>query len=255
MLSMGYREKYSPELEASFESWIERRGIEVVLFDFDGTLIDTDSLFGEKIQNFFDFCQGCIPGIEVEELKVEFKRMDMESFNLLGVSERKWDYVINELCQIYCDEGFREGLHHFEQIYLSAPLLHEGAVETLEMFKRKSRRLGLITHASRPWTEIKLDGVGIREYFDRIKVIDVEEHKFKEMKHWREEIEEFGIDPSKVMAVGDNLRGDIEAAHMAGVGTLAWIPSKWHVYTQGEVPPGTFVAPSIKELIPSLLMR
>lgn len=47
---------------------------------------------------------------------------------------------------------------------------------------------------------------------EHIKVIDIDQHKYKGPEHWQ------------------------EAAYQIGIQTLAWIPSRWHVYNQGVLP-------------------
>lgn len=248
-------ERFSPEIEILFENWIRGKQLEVALFDLDDTLIDTNTLFGDQVAAFFEFCQQCAPQIDIEAFKAEFRRIDTESFQLLGVSPKKWDYVVNQLAETYGVEELKSGLSILHSIYSQSPVAFNGIEDTLGIFRGSGLRLGLVTHASQSWTDIKLDTLGFRDYFEHIKVIDVEQHKYKGAEHWREAVEQFDVHPSHVMAVGDNLRGDIESAHNVGISTLAWIPSRWHVYNQGSLPEGAVKVDKIENLIPTLIAQ
>lgn len=147
---MNYRERFNPELEAAFEGWVKAKGIEVALFDLDDTLIDTNSLFGNQIALFLELCQQCAPHVDYEAIVTEFQRIDKQSYQVYGVSLKKWDYIVEQMCSLYGIEDLSRGLKFLYEIYETSPNLYDGARETLELCQKIGLRLGLVTHASQP---------------------------------------------------------------------------------------------------------
>lgn len=246
-------ERFSPEVEAAFKEWIKARGIKAILFDFDDTLIDTNTIFKKQMEVFLECCLECAPHVDPDEFRVEYKKADDLSYELIGVDPRKWDFVVAQLIEKYGEEGFKEGLKALHEIYTMAPNIFDGVRETLEICRSVGLRLGLVTHANKPWTDIKLAAHGLNEYFEYVKVVDFCENKYKGPEHWQEAIKEFEVEPESVMVIGDSLRGDVDAAHKAGVRTLVWIPSKWHLLNKGDKPSGIYEVDEIGNLILTLL--
>jgi FMN phosphatase YigB (HAD superfamily) len=250
---MSYQERFSPELESAFASWLKARDIQVGLFDLDDTLVDTNALFGSQIALFLELCQRSVPHIDSATLQSEFQRIDKQSYELFGVSLKKWQYVVDQMVELYAIEDLSEGLEMLHGIYNNAANPHDGARETLELCRKSGLRLGLVTHANQAWTDIKLDQAGLRDYFEHIKIIDIEEHKYKGSQHWQEAVDSFGVASHNAMAVGDNIKGDILAAHQIGIKTLAWVPSRWHIYSEGSLPEGAVVVDKIGNLVSTLV--
>src|SRR5258708_6816340 len=222
--------RFSPEVELQFRQWKEKRGVEGVLFDLDDTLISTTELFRQQFELFFEFCKNSEPHLEINVFRKKFKELDDNSYATHGVSLEKFDMIVDALCKEYGTESFWDGLYIIHDIYNISPNIFEGARETLDVCKEAGLRIGLITHATDRWTDIKLDTLNLRSYFDHVKVVNIQQHKHKTDIHWKEAIDSLGIDPKELFAVGDSLTGDVEAAYKAGVKTLAWISPLWHIY-------------------------
>jgi FMN phosphatase YigB (HAD superfamily) len=169
----------------------------------------------------------------------------------MGIHPSKWDYVVGELGKLYGNEALIEGISIFHGIYNQAPEFNDGAEELLRQCKKAGLKLGLVTHSTHEWANLKIDSLGIREFLDHIVVADVTRYKGSE--DWKSAIDLFGVDPARVLVAGDNIRGDILAAHEVGVRHLAWIPSNWHVYNTGQLPDGVCKVESIDKLIETLV--
>ena len=131
------------------------------------------------------------------------------------------------------------------------PEVLEGALDTLLACREAGLKVGMVTHASREWTDHKLQKLGFN--FDTVLAIDVEVHKHKSAIHWQEAIDSSGVNPSKVMVVGDNINGDINAAKSVGVQTLVWIPSKWSKFGEGTLPDDVIKIDKIGNMIETLI--
>ena len=252
---MAIERRFSPEIETAFVDWIKVNGIQVALFDLDDTLLDTNKLFTDQEEKFMEYCKNCIPELDMKTFKEKFGEFNNLSFKLVGASPKKWSYIVSEMVKIYGEKSLVNGLQIFDEIYSSAPDIFEGVDDILRLYESVGIRLGLVTHAGAKWTDIKLDKHNLREYFEHIEIIDVDEHKYKGPEHWQQAIDFFGVSPSNVMVTGDNVNGDILAAHSLGVRTLAWLPSKWHVYREGKLPDGVYVVDKIENLIHTLIIN
>ncbi len=246
---------FSEQQEASFADWISKYGIKAALFDLDGTLIDTSDFIYEQYKKFFAFCKTQSPDLDIEKFKEDFTALDHACFESMGVSFSRWNFIVSSLGQNYNTNLFEKGIVFFNEIYLNSPEIFEGAKETLELCKKAGLKVGLVTHATTSWTNIKLEKLGLQNHFDHIKVVDIEEHRYKGPQHWQEAINSMGVHPQETLVVGDNLKGDIIASHQIGVKKLAWITSKWHVYNQGEKPFGIYQIEEIGKLIGALCQK
>lgn len=245
-------ERFSNDLLTSFHGWTKARGIEAALFDLDDTLIDTHICFEKQVELFLKFCSNFLPNININDLRNEFEKINRASFGVLGASQKKWEFVVEGLSELYGTDGFKDGIGILYKVFDTVPSLIDGARETLDVCQKVGLRLGLVTHASQAWTDAKIDGLGLRGYFECIKVIDPEVYRYKGSEHWQGAIDYLGVHPSRIIVVGDNLQGDIQAAHESGVKTLVHIPSRWHPFNGGNKPEGTYVVDRIGNLISTL---
>lgn len=252
MPQLEREERFSPEMKALFADWVRMTGIKVVLFDLDDTLFDTSPLFVRQFQAFYQYAKGCINGLDIDTFAREFEGLNDHYYQTMGVSVKKFDQVVTDLSKKYNTEALMEGLHHLYAIYETSPDLYDGAEDVLSLCKSAGLKIGAVTHATDKWTDIKLMDIG--KYFDGVFVIDIEKHKYKKPEHWKEAIEHFGFDPIQVMVVGDNVNGDIKAAHSVGVRNLVRLATKWKVY-DGTLPEGAIEADKIGDLISVLCQK
>ena len=194
------------------------------------------------------------PDFSREEIYQLFREINNQAFEDFSVSPKRWEAVAEQMAvqmgvdrEIFCQE-----LPVLMEIYQTAPEFLEGAEEALAMFKLTGLPMGLVTHAGEARTRIKVDQRGLGVYFDRIKIVS--EDKFKSPEDWLKAINDFGMAPENTLVLGDNLVGDIRAAHSVGVRHLVYFPGNWIVYNYGEIPAGvTCVSTGIKGLMEALL--
>lgn len=245
-------ERFSPETKAAFADWVKKRGLKVVLFDLDGTLVDTTEVFIRQFDLFYLYCQEQLPNVDLNKFKSEVVELNDSLFATMGVSTKKWEHLIDLLSEKH-GVNLSQGLTLFQEIYRTPSRVFDGVKETLELCREVGLKVGLVTHGTASWTDEKLRELGFG--FDHVNCVDVDEHKHKGPEHWRESVDYFEVSPSEVMVVGDNLKGDILASHQIGVKTLVWIPSDWGVYNQGEEVEGIYKIDKIGDLIPTLCQK
>lgn len=102
------------------------------------------------------------------------------------------------------------------------------------------------------WTKLKMEH--IEKYFELVELSDPSRPKSSEV--WQQAIKRFKSKPNEVAVVGDNIKGDIQAARKVGVKHLFWIDaeSSWDVYKIGEKPKEMRVVKNIGEL-PQKIIR
>lgn len=218
---------------------LNRWGVGVVEFDFDDTLVRTEVLFATQMRGFVAQTMVRLGGRDMDEVWNKLEEVNNQAFRELSVNPKRWETVVARMEKAF-PEGrgvFVEALPILLGIYETLPELHDGAIETVEAFKMAGVRVGMVTHANKEWTNFKLNGLELREKFERVHIVDENKHKGPE--DWALAIGEFGVTPDQVLVIGDSLPGDIRASASIGVSHRVWVSSKWVMYNSGEIPEGT----------------
>lgn len=182
----------------------------VILFDLDGTLIDsTDAIISTFYHSF-------------EKKKFDFKGSEEDIKNLIGYpldimyealgipKEEAWDFV-----DVY--------KQRYREISLEMTLVLEDAIEALELAS-KHARLGIVTTKTTHYSIPLLENMGIMKYFEciigRQEVINPKPHPepvLKAMELMNVTTEEF-----QIYMIGDTKLDLIaaKAANITGVGVL-----------------------------------
>ena len=180
-----------------------KKKFDVVLFDMDGTTVDTDQMIVETFNRLYDLYKDGKrrPKEEIypfsgplmkETLKVEFPHMDNE-------------FMMNEYRRI--SFGLYEG--NIQPI--------EGCVETLNILKENGVRLGIVTNKSKITADMTIDLVQYHNLFEVVITCD-DVNKSKPDKEGI--IKALDLmkysNKERVLYVGDNIIDDISAKN-AGV--------------------------------------
>lgn len=203
-----------------------RRSIEVVLFDLDGTLIDTIELILSSMRHATAEVLGAALPDEVLMHNVGVPlRVQMSEFGPGREDELLATYRAHNA--IVHDDLVGE---------------FPGTVEALEELKSKGYRLGVVTSKSIPVAMRGLDSFGLAEYFETIVGYeDTQIHK-PEPEPLLLAAERLGVDISRCCYVGDSPH-DMAAGIAAGTMTVAAL---WGPFAERVVEPGPDFA--IKEL-------
>ena len=200
--------------------------IRTLLFDFDGTLMDSTQIIVQSWQQVYK--------------KVTGKETELETIlstfgSILGdaIADAFPDEPTDELIKIYRD--------HNQEHFLEMIDLYPGIEKMLTELKRSGITMALVTSRLKRTTMQAVGKFGLDRYFDVvITANDCTKHKpdpepilvalekLNELKarSCTEETDKKVIDPDTVMMVGDTIY-DRECARRAGVkcALVAWAPS------------------------------
>ncbi|MBL7078133.1 HAD family hydrolase [Candidatus Shapirobacteria bacterium] len=220
------------------KKWLKQRGIEWVIWDLDDTLLETYELFVAKIDKFYKSVCGRLPsGLSQEDFRKIIYKIIARVRKRRSVNPIFWQDVIEQLANKYPDvepNVFSDNLSVLLEVYQEASALVPNALEVLKIFRKTKIKMAVLTHASQEWTDIKLKTHGLSKFFKDVFTASIDD--FKGTKHWQEAIASLGVDPKKVLVVGDSVEGDIRAARKAGVKHLVYVGSSWDLHARGEMP-------------------
>lgn len=181
----------------------------VVIFDLDGTLLNTDLLIYKSYQHVF------------KKYKPDYQLSDEELLSFLGpdlkeIFRRYFDeQMIDELMAYY-----REYNHTHHEDYV---VMYPTVKETLEILKQKGYSLGVVTTKYKEAAMVGLDLFDISQYFDVI-IGGNEVNNSKPNPEGILKVME-KTHCSKGVMIGDNI-SDILAGKNAGIYTIGvnWTP-------------------------------
>lgn len=179
-------------------------GFDPVVFDLDGTIVDTVELIVES----FRFATRTVLG-EVLPDEVIIAGVGQP---LMFQMERLSEAHAQELYDVYRDYNHRR---HDELIRG-----YDGVTEMLEGLRAADRRLGIVTSKSRDTTQMAFRAVGLAEHFDVVVTAnDTSEHKPSPAPLLLC-LEQLGASAAGSIYVGDSPY-DIQAGAAAGMATAA----------------------------------
>src|SRR5258706_1164711 len=213
------RSHLSPvEKELLFSKWCEKREIKQFLFDLDGTLCPTHSVFVKQVSLATKFMAEKIGGVSQETLTKEIEEADNRLFEQIGVAPNKWNINVDEISAKYSlpAEERQKAKEILAEIYTSPLELFPDAENALNFLKKSQMPMGVVTHANREWTFRKYNWLNLQRFMDWSDIFVVDENKHKTSESWAEAAKYFVLEPSQCAMVGDSPRSDINPAMEAG---------------------------------------
>ena len=175
--------------------------LEGVLFDLDGTLVDTWELYLEAYRRALEPMVERMP--TREEVEAVGPSAERHLFRGLLGEERG-------------EEAHRRFREHYEALHDELfEGIYPGVVEALDALRRRGRRLGIVTGKSRPAWEVTRRRVELGPFHTVITEDEAEAPKPSPQGLLRA-LEELAAPADRTLYVGDALR-DLEAARAAGV--------------------------------------
>ncbi|MFC0189931.1 HAD family hydrolase [Fictibacillus aquaticus] len=178
--------------------------IKALIFDFDGTILDTESQEYQALKEIFED-HGC-------ELPLEVWGKCIGTHNVFDPYE-------------YLEEQYKQPVNHDElrekRVNRSHSLIHEqealpGVIAYLEAAKEMGLKIGLASSSTRSWVTGHLERIGLLHYFETIKTSDDVEQVKPNPALYVEAAKALGVKPEEAVAFEDSLNG-AKAAKAAGM--------------------------------------
>ncbi|MGR5995961.1 pyrophosphatase PpaX [Bacillus cereus] len=208
--------------------------INTVLFDLDGTLINTNELI---ISSFLHTLNTYYPN--------QYKREDVLPF--IGPSLHDTFSKIDESKVEEMITSYRKFNHdHHDELVEE----YETVYETVRELKKQGYKVGIVTTKARQTVEMGLQLSKLDEFFDVVVTIDDVEHVKPHPEPLQKALELLDAKPEEALMVGDN-HHDIVGGQNAGTKTVAvsWT-LKGRAYLEAYKP--DFMLDKMSDLLPIL---
>jgi pyrophosphatase PpaX len=179
---------------------MEKTKITTVLFDLDGTLIDTNEIIIQSFQYTFRKVLGEEKPVE-EIIKTFGEPLAVTMAKMLDIPPE-------EAMKIYREFHYEK----FDDLISIFP----GMGELVKELKRRGYKLGIVTSRLRHTTMKGLEKFGLVSYFDYILTADDTDKHKPDPTPINITLEKLGSKPEETLMVGDSMF-DIRCAHNAGV--------------------------------------
>lgn len=98
--------------------------------------------------------------------------------------------------------------------------LYPHVLEALAALRQKGYRLWLLSNAQEVFTRYELRHLGLLDAFDGIYISSAFGFRKPDVRFFRALLEEYGLDPSKCLMIGNDRQTDIAGAKAAGLDTF-----------------------------------
>lgn len=182
--------------------------ISAVLFDFDGTTVDTEPLALEAFE------------IASRELGCEIPAFEFAS--LIGTNDELLGEILDRYGASYSDvELHEEMFRHFSPYTDDVLEPFEGLRELLEELHKREIKLGLVTSTAAFRIVCATNHMKLLSYYDVIMTGDIVAHKKPHPECYSRAINYLGVDPVETLVFEDSATG-IKAAQAAGAYVCAF---------------------------------
>lgn len=188
-----------------------------VIFDGDDTLWETQPLYETAKEEFISLLRE--HGIVHDDPVGLLEKIDAQQVSSLGFSKERFSSSMVRAYEQICfslglspePEVERRLLTIARSIFEKTPRLYPDATDGLTSLKSEYM-LVLATKGDPTVQEQRIEGVGIRPWFDRIYILER-----KTEREYAQIVNELQIHPSRMWVVGNSVKSDINPATRAGL--------------------------------------
>jgi HAD superfamily hydrolase (TIGR01549 family) len=206
-----------------------QRSITTVLFDWDGTLVDSAQLGQTAFEQSF---AALGVAFDHEVYRAVYSPNWYSVYEAMGLPKEKWQKADELWIQLYGEQT-------------AQPV--EGAQETINELKRRGYRLGVVSSGSECRVAREVSELGLESIFEIVVCNEQMENKKPHPEGLETAIRSLGTSRQESCYVGDSPE-DIEMGKRAGmltVGVRSSYPTSWKLESQG---PDIFLK-SLNELL------
>lgn len=182
--------------------------IKALIFDFDGTIIDTETAWYVAFRNAY------------KEHDVELT-LEMYS-QCIGTSLKTfnpYEYLITDLNLPIDRDEFRESVQLQHATLMQNEQIRPGIKQYLESAQEAGLKLAVASSSKRDWVEKHLDMLGLKDYFEVISTADDVSTVKPNPELYTKTLELLGVEASEAIAIEDSPNGAY-AATAAGIHCL-----------------------------------
>ncbi|WP_025689717.1 HAD family hydrolase [Paenibacillus zanthoxyli] len=197
--------------------------IKGLIFDFDGTIIDTETAWYTAFQ---------------EAYKEHDVDLTLEQYSTcIGTSLNSfnpYEYLMTDLKLDIDKAEFRKAVRQRHSELMELQAVRPGIQHYLDSAKAAGLKIGLATSSDRNWIDKYMDQLGIREYFDCICTADDVENVKPDPELYLQALSCLGLKPEEAVAIEDSPNGS-KAAAAAGLDCVV-IPNEITSYLKFKAP-------------------
>ena len=213
--------------------------IKAVIFDMDGTLIDSTGIWHEIDKEFF------------AKRGMELPKDYAQHIVHLGLTQAavytKETYHLKESIQDIMKEWHDMSI----DMYKYHVLLKEGALELLKLFKKNGIKMAIATANDEPLYRPCIDRLGIGEYFDEIADVNTAKEGKQSAKIYLDLAKKLGSEPRNTLVLED-MPTCVKTAFKSGFLTVAVYDDASKAYDQEKKNNSYLFVKDFSELIEEL---
>lgn len=179
--------------------------IKAIIFDFDGTIIDTETAWYHAFRDAYQE-HGVELGVE------QYSQCLGTSLHVFN----PYEYLATDLGLPIDKAAFRSKVRADHSAKMALEEVRSGIREYLQMAKESGLKIGLATSSERAWIDKYMDQLGIRDYFEVIRTADDVSKVKPDPELYLSALEALGVHPNEAVAIEDSPNGS-RAAVAAGM--------------------------------------
>lgn len=182
--------------------------IKAIIFDFDGTIIDTETAWYMAFRDLYQEY-----GVDLTlEMYSQCIGTSLHNFN-------PYEYLVTELKWPIDLDEFRKSVQERHTEIMAQEQIRPGIIEYLQQAKQSGLKIGLASSSERAWVDKHIDQLGLSHYFEFIRTSDNVRHVKPDPELYLQTLSGLGVQSSDTIAVEDSPNG-ARAAMKAGIFTV-----------------------------------
>ncbi|PLR75712.1 HAD family hydrolase [Bacillus sp. V3-13] len=173
--------------------------IKAIIFDFDGTIIDTESLWYRVFKEVLEEDYGV--GLPLEQFAKVIGTTD----------ELLYEYINSQMAKPIAREELTEKVSKKFTSYEDVLLLREGVHEVMDEAKDLGLKIAIASSSHREWIDGFLDKFQLNGYFETIKTKEDVTTVKPDPALYLEAIKELGVKAEEALAIEDSVNGSLAA--------------------------------------------
>jgi len=179
--------------------------IKALIFDFDGTIIDTETAWYIAFRDAYKE-----HGVDLTlEMYSECIGTSLKTFN-------PYEYLITDLNLPIDRDAFRESIQLQHAALMNKEKVRPGIQEYLEQASKAGIKLAVASSSKREWVEQHLEQLKLKDYFEVLRTADDVANLKPDPELYNHALEALGVTPDEAVAIEDSPNG-ARAAAAAGM--------------------------------------